>query len=484
MNRNPYDAGATPTPPVAPVAISTGPWWKDLTSYHWFVFIMASAAWVFDCLDQQLFILARTDALKALMPGVDQKLILSYGDYSTMIFMFGWATGGLFFGAIGDRIGRARTLTITVLMYSLSTGLSAFSQGWADFALYRFITGLGVGGVFGLAVALVADTLPDRSRASALGTLQALSALGNITAGLTAMLFGYLGKIGTISSGDAWKYMFLVGAVPALLCVFIQLRLKEPEKWVKARAEGLATGVKFGSYGELFSTPHLRKHALLGMMLCVSGIIGVWGIGFFSPEIVGNVIEQSMRQEQMPDPSALTPEARTAIENSIKSASTNWKGVNSIVQNIGSFIGMLIFTFFAQHWGRKPTFVVGFLLAGAVTILYFQAFRSMSYIPLSALMGACQLGLFAGYAIYLPELFPLRLRSTGTSFCYNVGRYVAAFALPIKAMLMTYLAQSAGSEAAKFEAFRTATCFMCATFLIGLVVILMLPETKGKPLPE
>ena len=145
---------------------------------------------------------------------------------------------------------------------------------------------------------------------------------------------------------------------------------------------------------------------------------------------------------------------------------------------------MLVFTFFAQHWGRKPTFVVGFLLAGAVTILYFQAFRSMSFIPLSALMGACQLGLFAGYAIYLPELFPLRLRSTGTSFCYNVGRYVAAFALPIKAMLMTYLAQSAGSEAAKFEAFRTATCFMCATFLIGLVVILMLPETKGKPLPE
>ncbi len=189
-------------------------WWQNLTSYHWFVFAMASASWVFDCLDQQLFILARNDALKALMPGEDPTKVFQYGDYATMIFMFGWATGGLIFGAVGDRIGRARTLTITVLLYSLSTGLSAFSQGWIDFAAYRFLTGLGVGGVFGLAVALVADTLPDRSRAAALGTLQALSAFGNITAGLVSMLFGYLGRQGTIDGSQAWKYMFLVGAIP------------------------------------------------------------------------------------------------------------------------------------------------------------------------------------------------------------------------------------------------------------------------------
>ena len=113
--------------------MSKSPWYKDLTSYHWFVFIVASLAWVFDCLDQQLFLLARNDAMKYLLPeGWDAK---EFGGYATSIFVAGWATGGLIFGAVGDRIGRAKTLTLTVLIYSLCTGLSAFSKGWVDFAI-------------------------------------------------------------------------------------------------------------------------------------------------------------------------------------------------------------------------------------------------------------------------------------------------------------------------------------------------------------
>src|SRR6187401_2603517 len=153
-------------------ASASGPWWRDLTPYHWFVFTMASLAWMFDCLDQQIFILARNAAMTDLLPPkMDPK---EYGGYATAIFVAGWATGGLIFGSVGDRIGRARTLTMTVLLYSVFTGLSALSQGWIDFAVYRFITGLGVGGVFGLAVALIADGLPDKARPHALGTLQAL----------------------------------------------------------------------------------------------------------------------------------------------------------------------------------------------------------------------------------------------------------------------------------------------------------------------
>ena len=162
---------------------ASAPWYKQMTKYHWFVFIVSSLAWLFDCLDQQLFLLARNSAMTALLaPGMDP---IKYGGYATSIFVAGWATGGLIFGSVGDRIGRAKTLTLTVLIYSVCTGLSAFSKGWIDFAIYRFLTGLGVGGVFGLAVALVADTLPDTARAGALGTLQALSAVGNIAAGLT-----------------------------------------------------------------------------------------------------------------------------------------------------------------------------------------------------------------------------------------------------------------------------------------------------------
>ena len=406
--------------------------------------------------------------MKALLPaGTDLKL---YGGYATAIFVAGWATGGLIFGALGDRFGRARMLMMTVLLYSVCTGLSAFSKGWVDFAIYRFVTGLGVGGVFGLAVTLVADSLPERSRSGALGTLQALSAVGNVTAALIAISFGNLeGK--TIPAGSAWKYMFLVGALPAFLCVFLQMRLKEPEKWVQARAAGKASGAKFGSYASLFGEARWRKPALLGMILCVSGVVGLWGIGFFSPELVGDVIERSLRKEGVP-------------ADQIASAKTRWIGVNMMVQNVGAFIGMLAFTKFAQRWGRKPAFAGGFIAAFIVTIAYFQYFNSLADIWMSALMGACQLGLFAGFAIYLPELFPLRLRSTGTRFCYNVGRFIAASGPFTLGHLQASLAAGATTPDAKLAAFRTAASYMSGIFLVGIAALFFLSETKGKPLPE
>src|SRR3954470_18165599 len=206
----------------------SAPWWRALTRYHWFVFTVASLAWMFDCLDQQIFLLARNSALKNLLPAGQDPIL--YGGYATAIFIAGWATGGLIFGAVGDRIGRARTLTMMILLYSVFTGLSALSVGWLDFALYRFVTGLGVGGVFGLAVALIADAVPDQSRAGALGTLQALSAVGNITAGLISILMAVLTASESIDGKNAWKIMFLVGALPALVCGFFSLGLKEPEK--------------------------------------------------------------------------------------------------------------------------------------------------------------------------------------------------------------------------------------------------------------
>jgi len=457
--------------------------------YHWFVFAMAALAWLFDCFDQQIFILFRDSALKtlALPEGADVK---AYGGYATSIFVAGWATGGLIFGSVGDRIGRAKTLTITVLLYSLFTGLSALSTSWLDFAIYRFITGLGVGGVFGLAVALIADTLPDTARPGALGMLQALSAIGNISAGLISM---WLGSLITsyasvpedsfrITSMNAWRIAFLLGAIPAFLCVFIQLRLKEPEKWVRAREEGRATGVKFGSYSSLLGAGRWRKPALLGMLLCITGVIGLWGIGFFAPELVGDVINTSLR-------------AKGLSETEIASQATYYKGLNSIIQNAGAFLGMIAFSYVAQWIGRKPAFVIAFIGAFISTNLYFNMFKGVDQLWMSALMGFFQLALFAGFAIYLPELFPTRLRSTGTSFCYNVGRFIAATGPFTLGLLSKYLgdvavaklpetADAVEKAAAKLGAFREATSWVSVVFLLGLVVVYFLPETKGRPMPE
>ena len=446
-------------------------WWHGLTGYHWFVFSMASLAWLFDCLDQQIFLIARNDALSNLLPGKSPVEIKEYGFTATSIFLIGWATGGMIFGSVGDRIGRAKTLTLTVLLYSLFTGLSAFSTGWYDFAGYRFLTGLGVGGVFGLAVALVADGLPSRARTGALGTLQALSAFGNITAGLVGIVMGYLVTTKQIDAASSWKYMFLVGAVPAFLCVFLVIKLKEPEAWVAARKEGRATGVKFGSYGSLFGEVEWRRSALFGMLLCIVGVIGVWGIGFMSPELVKDVISRNLRDQ--------------GVEESLVPGMTKgWVSFNMICQNIGAFCGMLSFTWLAQVIGRKKTFAIGFVAAMLATIGYFQFFNGVNDIWMSSVMGFCQLALFAGFAIYLPELFPLRLRSTGTSFCYNVGRFVAAAGIFGLGKLQTILAERANGVTEKINAFRDTCSYMSVIFLFGLVAIYFLPETKGREMPK
>src|ERR1044071_875763 len=113
----------TPTP-------DSSPWWRAFTRHHWFVFTVASLAWLFDCMDQQFFNLARDAAVEQLVP--DKKLANVLGPYTTSVFLVGWAVGGLIFGALGDRYGRARMLTICILIYSLCTGLSCLSTGFAD----------------------------------------------------------------------------------------------------------------------------------------------------------------------------------------------------------------------------------------------------------------------------------------------------------------------------------------------------------------
>src|SRR5262249_9525581 len=144
----------------------------------------------------------------------------------------GWGTGGLVFGALGDRVGRAKTMVICILLYAVFTGLSALSQGFWDFGGYRFLTGLGVGGVFAVGVTLVAETVPTSARAGALGLLQALSTVGNVSAAGIAYL------LGMIAGPQAWRWMFVVGALPALMAVMVQRHVKEPELWLKAKAAG------------------------------------------------------------------------------------------------------------------------------------------------------------------------------------------------------------------------------------------------------
>src|SRR5260370_18088670 len=185
-------------------------------------------------MDQQLFTIAKRPAMREVLqraPGVEPSKddVNEYSGYATSIFLIGWGIGGIGFGIVGDLLGRTKALMLTILLYSAFTGLSALSVGFWDFALYRFLTGLGVGGEFAVGVSLVAEVMPERARPFALGLLQALSAVGNIIAAVSSIVLAHLPRAGT--TGESWPLMFFLGTVPAFLTIFIFRRLQETARW-------------------------------------------------------------------------------------------------------------------------------------------------------------------------------------------------------------------------------------------------------------
>jgi len=557
-------------------------WHSELTRYHWFVLVVCTLGWLFDCLDQQLFALARKPAVAELL-GVAEAApaVAEYSGYSTSILLIGWATGGIFFGIMGDRIGRARTMVWTILVYSVFTGLCGISQTVSDFIFYRFMTGLGVGGQFAVGVALVAEVMPDRARPRALGLLQAVATVGNISAAFIAMGFGQLEEAGILPH-SAWRWMFAVGILPALLAIVVMRRLKEPDRWQKAKAESKATHHKTGSLAELFGDRRWRNRAIMGMLLASAGVIGLWGIGFFSIDLNRSVFRKIAQQKardagqaeqdrsflrMLVSSPALLDEAKqsvkprdlvsldasnkdpqlvyaaalalrsagkpvsaesvvgaldlpgegrpaqspgehrrraqylkgrpelqpqaslsehvariTARQKEIGGEVSRWGGMTSMLFNVGAFLGIYLFAVVTQRIGRRATFALFFLAAFFSTAIAFMYMNdAVDVFWMVPLMGFCQLSLFGGYAIYFPELFPTRLRSTGISFCYNTGRFAAALGPSALGLLTSVVfTEAKGYE----EPMRYAGLAMCSVFLVGIVILLFAPETKDQPLPE
>lgn len=467
------------TDPLAPPPSPSRPWWTELSRYHWFVFLVAAIGWLADCMDQQLFVLTRDDAMAELLrplysdPDELKKEVTRQGALATAVFLVGWAVGGLVFGVMGDRVGRVRTMLLTVVLYSVFTGVSIFAVGFWDYSLYRFLTGLGVGGEFAVGVALVAEVMPDRARPYMLGLLQASSAIGNCLAALIYVLLGTLELNGQLRGLNlwglpltAWRIAFLVGTVPAILALVVRRRLQEPERWKEAK------GQRRGSYAELFGDRRWRRHALLGLGLGFAAVVGLWGIGFFGVQLAKTVFYADFQAAGL---------AGDALSGQVKI----WGGWYSFFLNLGAGISMPLFGMLAQQVSRRFAFGLAFLIAMLATAGTFWTFSHWSQVFwLTPIMGFSLLSVFAVLAIYFPELFPTRLRTTGTSFCYNVGRFVAAVGPFIFAVLTAEVFSPARGFTAPGEPQRYAGVVMCSVFLLGLAVLPFAPETKGKPLPE
>ena len=272
----------SPAPPVASV-----------TLYHWLVVILAAGGWLFDCMGQRIFVLSREPALRELLgAAASDDDVRWWGGVATMALMFGWATGGILFGLMSDHYGRVKAMVSTLLAYTMFSGLSGFAHSATAFVVWRLLFGVGVGGMFGSATTLVAESVPPRVRTLALGSLQALSSFGTMLAswlslGITPGRENYWGHF------SGWQVLCFAGVVPAVLAVPMASVLREPEAWKRAKAQAVnATGGKsVGSLGDLFGHPRWRGHMLVGVCLGVAGMVGLWGIAFFSPELITTVFK-------------------------------------------------------------------------------------------------------------------------------------------------------------------------------------------------
>ena len=430
-------------------------WTTGLTGYHYLVLAVACFGWLFDTMDQWLYVQAKQPAMiellgfKGISPLSEEQggLVRYWVGLAQMWMIIGWATGGLFFGMIGDRLGRTKTMAVTIFLYAGFTGLSGLANSPTQFVALRFLTGLGIGGEFAAGASLVAETFPAYARATALGIVQATSALGNVLAGVIYFVIGADPDLG-------WRWVFGVGVLPAFLLFVILFFIHEPDAWKESQAKARKGELRMGNILDLFRNPELRRNTLIGLTLGTVGVIGFWGIGTWSAELIRGVLN--------PDN---IPELAVATDRKMS--------LCIMAQNLGGFFGVMGYSYLAQRFGRKPAFLVSLLACVVVVPATFHFTTSfLSAMILFPIMGFFLLMIFGGYAIYFPELFPTRLRATGTGFCYNIARYLAAFA----PFLFGQLSATYGIQ--------MAALFISSVFIIGMLVLPFAPETKDKPLPE
>lgn len=419
-----------------------------ITRYQWLVLLVAWLGWVFDSMDATIYTLVLQPALHELLAGtaagdeVSAESIAWYGGIIFAIFLVGWAAGGLLFGVLADRIGRTRTLIFTILIYAVFTGLAAWSSTWWQLALYRFLTALGIGGEWAAGAALVAEVWPEDRRARAAGLLQSAWAAGFLFAALVNLTIGRHG----------WRPMFLVGVAPAVVALFVRWWVREPERWLQAKERERQSGAAPGArLAELFR-PTYRRATLVGSGLAFVAVAGLWGATNWTPTLV---------------------RALPALRGLDAGQLTSRISYATMALNVGALGGYLAFGPLADRWGRRPVFAL--MCAGSLVMLPITFLVPRSYaavVLLLPLLGFFNNGIFSGFPIYLPELYPTRIRATGTGFCFNAGRVLAATG----PFLTGFLVAGLGS-------FGRAASAVGLVYLVGLAILLFAPETKGRPLP-
>jgi len=477
-------------PHSAPPSLAAEPpWYSGISRYQWMVLVIASLGWVFDTFEGQIFVASMREAVPSLVPeGTTEGRISFYNNVALAAFLVGGALGGIAFGVMSDRIGRKRTLSYTILFYSVFTCLSALSQTWWHLAGLRFLVALGVGGEWAVAGSLVAETFPRRARAHVGSLFHASSVFGAylaVAAGIflignpalvewaTRPSMNWLSRFGEPTTFP-WRLGFALGVLPALLIVWIRLSLRESEAWETAqRRDELDEQRRLGAVADLFRGIVARRTAV-GVTLAAVGLATFWSVHIYGKDLLRSAVAH--RDVRLSDAGGVVPAMAESQQHSTQREATlkRWEMIGMFLVTTGGGVGLAAFGPICERLGRRGAFVA-FNLAGCAAGVTLFTWPMQNVALLCCLLpafGFITLGMHAGYAVYFPELFPTRLRATGAGFCFNGGRLLAGPMI----LANGWLQQRWNID--QFHA--AAVCSLL--FLVGAAIAFVGPETKGREL--
>jgi len=431
----------------------------DMNGYQWTVLFAAWLGWGFDVFDGLLFNYVAPNCVPTLLGlriGSDaaKAATLQWTGILTCLLLVGWGIGGILFGRVADRIGRTKTLMITMAMYALGTALCAVAPNIWVLMFFRLIASLGIGGEWAAGASMVAEVVPEKRRVEAGALLYTSSPMGLFLA--TFVTFQIQNVVFKSNQEVAWRYVFLFGLVPALVAFLVRLFVKEPERW-KSVADVVRPKIS-----ELFS-PAMIRITRSGFCMALIALIMWWACNAFIPTVATGLATETAKLQHLD---------KTATTDLIQS----WIKLATNCFNIGGLIGTLLTIPIAKALGRRPMFAIYFLMSA---LALFGTF-GLNLAPHDRLYGYFFIGLsifgvFGSFTYYLPELFPTRLRATGAGFCYNAGRFIAAGG-PFLVGMVAAASKSDPNAAIK------VIFWVGVVPVVGLFLLPFAIETKGREL--
>ncbi len=439
-------------------AAGATPWYRSLTRPQWRMLVAANLGWLFDGYETYALILTVGAAMHSLLQPSQYSQIPGYAGTVISITLLGWGIGGVCGGVIADYVGRKRTMIYAILAYSLLTGLTALSFNWISFALLRFAVGIAIGSEWATGSSMMAELWPNNARGKGAGLMQCGLGIGFFLASFVWLFMSGFGP-------EAWRYMFVIGILPALLTLWIRTSIDESEVWLDVDAKRRAARARKDSgatltqteqaltrftVADLFAEPETRRRTVIVFLMSLTTTLAWWGISSWVPPYVASV----------------------AAKNGL--AAPQWASYAGMAYNFGAILGYASLGFLSDYFGRKPVTMVYFALAFLMTPVLFLWTSDPAMLLVAAAVNAFfTLGQYSWMPVWLPELFPTRSRATGLAFTFNAPRFIA-FLGPL----------FAGVLIVQFGGYSRAAMTIACIYVLGFIVTPFLPETRGKPLPE